>query len=210
MNTIVEKIGGKKPDKRIIRKAARIIKSGGLVVYPTETCYGIAADATNPAAIDRIYEVKERHASKSIPIIVPSLAMMEKYGKVTKIARLLAKKFMLGPLTVIIDKKGLPNNLNPDGVAFRISSHPAALGLARSVRKPITATSANISGQPSIYDGKEVLKVFNGKVEMILDAGKLRKVKPSTYVDARSLRIMREGAVPKKKIVNFIERVTKR
>ena len=210
MRTVVERTDDRKPDMAVMKAAATIIKSGGVVVYQTETCYGLAADATNRKAVEKIYKIKERPADKSIPVIVSSMSMMEKYGKVTKIVRLLAKEFMPGPLTIVTDKKNLPDNLNPNGVAFRISSSPVASALARLVGKPITATSANISGQPSIYDGSKASRAFDGKVEMVLDAGVLRKVKPSTYVDARSMKIVRDGAIPRGKIVNFIQRVNKR
>jgi L-threonylcarbamoyladenylate synthase len=210
MKTILERIDGRKPDIATIKAAALVIKSGGVVLYPTETCYGLAADATNGKAVERIYKIKERSAGKPIPVIVSSIAMMKKYGKVTKEVMLLAKEFMPGPLTVVTDKKNLPDNLNPSGVAFRISSHPVAYALARLAGRPITATSANISGRPPIYDGSKALEVFGGKVEMVLDAGTLKKVKPSTYVDARSMETVRDGAIPRERIVNFIQRITKR
>jgi L-threonylcarbamoyladenylate synthase len=208
--TIVERINARKPNTQVIRKAARIIKSGSLVVYPTETCYGLAADATNSKAVKRIYTIKKRPKSKPIPIIVSSLDMMGKYGRITKLVRALAREFMPGPLTVVTDKKSLPGVLNPKEIAFRISSHPVARKLVRSVGRPITATSANIFGQPPIYKSRRIIKVFNSKVDMILDCGDLKKSKPSTYVDARSRRVLRKGAVSEKKIINFIERITKR
>ncbi len=209
--TIIEKVNTKKPNVGTIRKVARIIKSGGLVVYPTETCYGLAVDATNKHAVKKVYRVKKRSKNKPIPIIVSSIQMIEKYGKVTKTTRLLAKRFMPGPLTVIIDKKKtIPKVLNPDEIAFRISSHAVATMIVRAVGRPITATSANVSGQSPIYKSKKAIRTFEGKVDMILDCGNLKRVKPSTYVDARSRRVLRVGSIPKKKIINFIERTTKR
>lgn len=136
--------------------------------------------------------------------------MMQKYGEVTKIVRALVKRFMPGPLTVVTNKKKtIPDILNQSEIAFRISSNAVAAKLARAVGGPITATSANISGQPPIYNAEEAAKVFNGKVDMILDCGNLKRVKPSSYVDARSCEVLRAGAVPKREIVTFIERMTK-
>jgi len=209
--TIIEKINAKSPSTRTIKKAARIIKSGGLVIYPTETCYGLAADATNARAVRKVFTVKDRPTGKPLPIIVSSARMMEKYGKMTRLVRALAGKFMPGPLTIVTDKKKtVPKILNPDSIAFRISSHKIASKLALAAAGPITATSANISGRQPIYDAKNLIKVFDSRVDMILDCGKLKKVKPSTYVDARSGKILRRGAIPSAKIVNFIERATKR
>jgi L-threonylcarbamoyladenylate synthase len=210
VKTIVKRINAARLNTRVIRKAAKTIRYGGLVVYPTETCYGLAADATNARAVRKVYAIKKRSKNKPIPIIVSSLNMMKRYGRITKLVRALAEKFMPGPLTVVTDKKELPDILNLNEIAFRISSHPIASKLVRSVGKPITATSANISGQPPIYTSRRVIEVFNGKVDMILDCGNLKRTKPSTYVDARKHRILRKGAVPEKKIVNFIERATKR
>jgi L-threonylcarbamoyladenylate synthase len=210
VKTIVEKVNVRNPESGLIRRAAKIIKSGGIVIYPTETCYGLAADATNAAAVRKVYAVKKRPKNKPIPIIVSSLDMMKKYGRVTKLVRALAREFMPGPLTIVIDKKTLPDILNPNEIAFRISSHTIARVLVRSVGRPITATSANISGHPPIYKSKRVIEVFNGEVDMILDCGNLKKTKPSTYVDARNCRVLRKGAVQERKIINFIERATKR
>lgn len=209
VKTIIEKIDQKNPDTRTIRKAAEIVKSGGLVVYPTETCYGLAADATNVNAVKAVYAAKKRPKSKPIPIIVSSLWMMRKYGKITKSVKKIVKKFMPGPLTVVTDKRRtIPDVLNPREIAFRISSHPIAAKLVRTVGRPITATSANISGQPPIYKAKK-LEIFNGKVDMILDCGDLKKVKPSTYVDARSFKVLRIGAIPRRTVLKFIERIQK-
>lgn len=210
MKTTIEKVSAKRINENVT-KAAKIIKAGRVVVYPTETCYGIAVDATNKDAVKRVYSVKKRFSTKPLPIIVSSLAMMEKYGKITKLSRELVKKFMPGPLTIVVEKKNtIPNILNPKFIAFRISSHPIANRLVKLVGSPITATSANISNQPPIYNSKRVIECFGGKVDMILDCGNLKRVKPSTYVDARTGGILRTGAISNKKIINFIESITKR
>ena len=197
MKTIV--IKGDKPTKKLIEKAIDILKNGGLIVYPTETCYGIGCDALNENAVEKIYRVKKREKKKPLSIIVSSLEMMRKYGKITKEVEYLVKKFMPGPLTIVVEKKRtIPDILNPKEIAFRISSHPIAQQLVKELDKPITATSANISGSKPIYSSEEIVKIFNGKVDMIIDSGNLPLIQPSTIIRVKKSKIelIREGAIP--------------
>jgi L-threonylcarbamoyladenylate synthase len=209
VKTKIIKINPKEPDLKIIKKAVNILKKGGLVIYPTETCYGIGADATNSRAVRKIYEIKKRPYSKPIHIIVSNLKMMEKYGEITNKIRFLVRRFMPGPLSIVTRKKRtIPKILNPKEITFRISNHPVALKLVQEAKVPITATSANISGQPPLYKIKDVIKVFDGKVEMVLDAGNLKKVKPSTFIDMKSKpKILREGPIPGKLILKELEKL---
>jgi len=197
MKTIV--IKGDKPTKKLIEKAIDILKNGGLIVYPTETCYGIGCDALNENAVEKVYRVKKREKKKPLSIIVSSLEMMRKYGKITKEVEYLVKKFMPGPLTIVVEKKRtIPDILNPKEIAFRISSHPIAQQLVKELDKPITATSANISGSKPIYSSEEIVKIFNGKVDMIIDSGNLPLIQPSTIIRVKKSKIelIREGAIP--------------
>ena len=192
-------IKGKVLKKNLIGKAIHILKKGGLIIYPTETCYGIGCDALNEDAIEKVYRVKKRRKRKPLPIIVSSLEMMKKYGKITKEVEYLVKKFMPGPLTIVVEKKKtIPDILNPKEIAFRISSHPIAQQLVEKLNKPITATSANISGNKPIYSGEEIVKIFNGKVDMIIDSGNLPLIQPSTIIRVKKSKIelIREGAIP--------------
>jgi len=185
-----------------VRKAAETIKNGGLVVYPTETSYGIAADATNEEAVKEVFKVKNRPFSKPIPIIIDSIERMEKYGVLNERSMSIARKFMPGPLTLIIDKKGLPDVLNPKEIAFRVSSHPIAFKLSKVAECPITSTSANLSGELPLYRVDDVKAVFRGKVNVILDYGNLPKIKPSTIADLRAetIKIVREGPISEEEI----------
>jgi len=197
MKTIIMK--GDKPTKKLIEKAIDILKNGGLIVYPTETCYGIGCDALNENAVEKVYRVKKREKKKPISIIVSSLKMIRKYGKITKEVEYLVKKFMPGPLTIVVEKKRkIPDILNPKEIAFRISSHPIAQQLVKELDKPITATSANISGSKPIYSSEEIVKIFNGKVDMIIDSGNLPLIQPSTIIRVKKSKIelIREGAIP--------------
>jgi len=197
MKTIIMK--GDKPTKKLIEKAIDILKNGGLIVYPTETCYGIGCDALNENAVEKVYRVKKREKKKPLSIIVSSLKMIRKYGKITKEVEYLVKKFMPGPLTIVVEKKRtIPDILNPKEIAFRISSHPIAQQLVKELDKPITATSANISGSKPIYSSEEIVKIFNGKVDMIIDSGNLPLIQPSTIIRVKKSKIelIREGAIP--------------
>ena len=196
MKTKIVKINPTNPEKKLIKEAARTIKSGGLLVYPTETCYGLGADATKIKTVKKVFKVKKRSHDKPIPILVSDLEMMKKYGKVTEEIKFLAKKFLPGPLTIITEKKKtIPNILNSKEIGFRISKHPVASALVREVGVPITTTSANISGQPPLYKIKDIIRIFYEKVEMILDCGNLKKRKPSTVFHVKSKKIIREGSI---------------
>ncbi|NIM47362.1 MAG: threonylcarbamoyl-AMP synthase [Candidatus Aenigmarchaeota archaeon] len=203
IKTIVTKV-----NKNSIKKAARILRKGGLVIYPTETCYGLGANATNVKAIRKVYKVKKRPYSKPIHIIVSSLKMMESYGEITKEIRFLVKKFMPGPLNIVTKKKkNIPKILNTKDIAFRIPKHSVALRLVKETKLPITATSANVSGQPPLYKIRDVLENFKNKVEMILDCGNLKRVKPSTFIDMKSKpRILREGSIKGRIILKELEK----
>lgn len=191
-----------KADGQGLAKAAAAIRAGGTVIFPTETCYGIAADATNPRAVEKVFMAKGRRKEKALSIIVANESMAEKYCKLTPLARRLAKKFMPGPLTLVVKKKsGLAKNLTTGStVAFRVPGYSFALKLAKKAGRPITATSANQSGAPPLYDIGDVKMLFSNKADLIVDAGNLKKNPPSTLVDATSRppRILREGALAAK------------
>jgi L-threonylcarbamoyladenylate synthase len=196
-----------KPDMKILKEAVGVMNKGGLIVYPTETCYGIGADATNMKSIEKIYEIKGRDPSKPISILVSNLEMIKKYGLITKKIEVLVKKFMPGPLSIITRKIRPVSDPNQKGISFRISSHPVALELVKLLKKPLTTTSANISGQPSIYDIKKVIETFQDKVDMIIDFGNLPRKEPSTCVDMTregNVKIIREGSISSESIMKVL------
>jgi L-threonylcarbamoyladenylate synthase len=192
----------------IIEKAAKLIREGGLVVYPTESSYGLGCNALDEASVRRVFAVKRRPFGTPIPIIVSDVAMLKMCAFFDERAERLMKKFWPGPLTIALRKKPIiPDVLNPRAVATRISSHPVALSLVKAAHVPITATSANTSGRPTHYTVKQVLRDLNGKVDLVLDAGKLPRKKLSTIVDftlGATPRITRVGVIPKKHISELI------
>ncbi len=182
-----------------IKLAIKVLKQGGVIVYPTETCYGIGCDFENEEAKERIYEVKERPKEKKFIVIVDSLKTARRYFKLDEksmlIVRALVKRFMPGPLTLAVS----------ENFAFRISSHPFALALTRKFKKPIVSTSANLSGRQPIYEIGKILNTFCKKVDLIVDGGDLPRRKPSTVFDVRKLRAVREGEIREKEIVKFLK-----
>lgn len=116
---------------------------------------------------------------------------------------------MPGPLSLVIKKKKPISDANQEGISFRISSHPVASELVKLLKKPITTTSANISGQPSLYEIKEIIKNFEDKVDMILDCRNLSKNEPSTCIDMKdegNVKIVREGSIPGKLILKELKK----
>jgi tRNA threonylcarbamoyl adenosine modification protein (Sua5/YciO/YrdC/YwlC family) len=189
------------PKKENIKKAALVLKKGGLIIYPTESSYAIGCDFTNDKAVEQLCKVKNRKKAKHLTVIVPDIETAKKYGKIDKISELLVHRFMPGPLTLAVAGKGRFEEFN-----FRISSNHIALKLAKIFGKPIVATSANISGEENIYDSKE-LAMFFGKVDVIIDAGMLPKSVVSTVAEVKSkkIRIHREGAIPVKNIIAVLK-----
>jgi len=185
------------PDNKTIEKAAREIKKGKIIVYPTETCYGLGTNSLNKKAVGKIYAIKRRPMKADISVIVPDLKTAKKYGVIDDLAKRLVKKFMPGPLTLIVKRRAsFPKTTNKDFV-FRIPGSKLALKLARKSNTPLTATSANIHGLHSVYSSKEAIEQLDGKVDIILDAGKLKKTKPSTIIDLKSgtPRLIRKGPI---------------
>ena len=126
--------------------------------------------------------------------------MAKEYAVIGKDAEALMKKFMPGPLTLVVKKKSLPDELSEDTVALRISSHRFANSMVKNFGKPVTATSANISGKNPVYNIDEIKDVFMGKVSVIVDAGSLKKRKPSTIYDVANKAIIRQGKITRNQI----------
>ncbi len=188
-------------EKEITAKAARIMKEGGVVIFPTESSYGIGVDATNETAIKKIAPIKGQPEEKNISIIVSSQAQAEQFGFVKEEAKKLVERFMPGPLTLIVKKKpGISNLLGTETIAFRISSNPIARSICTELGNGITATSANLHEMPNIYSGREVIKQFNNRVHMIIDDEELAHNTPSTIYNVQEKRILRTGPVTELRI----------
>lgn len=188
-----------------IKTAINILQNGGLVVYPTETCYGIGADATNQSAIDKLLKFKTKREGKAFSVAVVDQNMAEKYVELNSTAVNLYQNFLPGPLTVVskiklnssVIAKGVESEFHTLGI--RIPEYKFVLDLVNEFGKPITATSANISYQSPPYSlqqwSKQTPKKSQQLVDLWIDAGKLPLRQPSTVVDTTldELTVLRQG-----------------
>lgn len=181
-------------------KARKVIGEGGLVIYPTETAYGIGANALDEEAVEKVYEVKQRPRSKGLTVIVNSLDQAEEYAELNDAEKALVEEFMPGPLTLVAEKKDdVPDNLN-DSFVFRISSSPIARELASE--GPIIATSANISGEKTSYSVDDISDELLKKTDFVLDRGNLPRGPTSTIAEIEDgeVFIHREGPISQEEI----------
>lgn len=194
-------------DIELIEKAVDLITKGGVIVYPTDTCYGIGCDATNPSAIKKIFKIKGREKNKPLPLIASSLEMIEKYVFMDERAIKLYRAFP--GISVALRKKGsdIPDIVNKEKVAFRIPSNEISKKLCELSGKPLVSTSANLSGDPSPYSIEQVklsLKKSLNQIDLFIDSGILNNNPPSTIVDLVEGKIGRIGSVTEDQIKNLL------
>jgi len=197
-----------------IQQAVKILKRGGVVVYPTDTAYGLAVDATNLEAVNKLYRLKGRDFKHPIHVIFPNLAWLKKIVKLDKSALKIMNKFLPGPLTLVLPLKAKTKSFQmlsagTKTLGIRLPNHSLALKLVKAFGKPITTTSANISGQATTYSVKDVQKQFADvkiQPDFYLDGGKLQKTKPSTVVSlVGRVRILRAGPISETEIKRILE-----
>jgi L-threonylcarbamoyladenylate synthase len=171
-----------------LEKAVQILKSGGVVVYPTDTVYGLAVDAANAKAVKKLYALKGREFNKPVHVIPPTKSWIEKIVKLNPAAKRIIEALMPGPLTLVLPLKisGPSWRLLAAGtktLGIRRPKNKLALDLAAGLGRPITTTSANLSGRPSCYSAAAVKRQFQQtglRPDYYLDAGRLPKRAPST------------------------------
>ena len=210
METKIYKMGNRATEGAMIGEAARVIREGGLAAFPTETVYGLGADALNPEAARKIYAAKGRPSDN--PLIV-HIADMEHLSEIAKDvpdqAKKLAEAFWPGPLTMIVNKNEKVPDETTGGmqtVAVRMPNHPVALELIRKSGCLIAAPSANTSGRPSPTLAEHVAEDLDGKVPVILDAGEVGIGIESTIIDLTEAipMILRPGYVTKRMLEEVI------
>jgi L-threonylcarbamoyladenylate synthase len=195
-------------DSAAIEEAGRLIRAGALVAFPTETVYGLGADATNGRAVAAIFEAKGRPRFNPLIVHVPDLAGAERIGVLTGAACKLAEAFWPGPLTLVVKRRpeaGISDLVSAglDTLALRVPAHPIAQALLRATERPLAAPSANRSGRVSPTSAAHVAEDLGGRVAMILDGGPTAHGLESTVVDATDdacVRLLRPGAVPREAI----------
>lgn len=192
-----------------IQKAAEIMRSGGVVAFPTETVYGLGADAFNAFAVARIFEIKNRPHFDPLIVHIADHGDAEKIGVMTESARKLASVFWPGPLTLVLKKKpGIPDLVvsGLETVAIRMPAHPAALDLIRAAKTPIAAPSANPFGYLSPTTAKHVADQLGEQVECILDGGPSMTGVESTIIDVTGNKpvLLRPGGIALEEIEKYV------
>jgi len=196
-----------------IDEAAEILRAGGLVAFPTETVYGLGADACNPLAVARIFEVKRRPEFDPIIVHVAHPAAAAEYGDVAgELARQLVERFWPGPLTLVVRKTERVPSIVTAGlntVAIRMPAHPAALALIRTAGRAVAAPSANLFGYVSPTEAAHVAEQLGREVDLILDGGRCAVGIESTVLSLAgpAPQILRAGGVTKEEIEQVIGRV---
>ena len=214
MNTEIVKILSLEDGGEIaLKRAAEIIKDGGLVVFPTETVYGIGGDATNPKAAKKIYAAKGRPSDNPLIIHISTPEEAEKYAYTSGLYYKLAERFMPGPITLILKAKdSIPPETRGglETVAVRCPEHKVARELIRLAGVPIAAPSANISGSPSPTSAKHVIDDMNGRVDMIIDGGEAEFGLESTILkidENDTITLLRPGRITQKDIEACIGKI---
>jgi L-threonylcarbamoyladenylate synthase len=191
-------------EKEKIKTAVFILKKNGIIIYPTETSYGIGCKISDLNSIKRIRKIKGKR-KKPFIVLVADKKMASTYAKIDFQAEKLID-FFKGHLTLILPKKEtIANEVSKKTIALRISSNKIANEIVKGINEPIISTSANLAGEKPIYSFKEAVKVFGKKVDFILNAGELPKRKPTTIYDVKEKKIIREGEISEKEIEKVLD-----
>jgi len=185
-----------------IQQAIDILRRSGLVAYPTDTVYGLGASCLDEAAVAKVYEAKGRPRHLALPLLLSHASQMESVAEfVPEIAWRLAERFLPGGLTLVLHKAPwLPSVLTGGGdkIAVRVPNHPVPIALVQGLGTPITGTSANITGSPSLLTAEEVHKQMGARVDLVVVGGRCPGGVESTVLDVteRLPRILRQGVIP--------------
>lgn len=196
-------------DPAAIEEAAAILRRGGLVAFPTETVYGLGADACNPMAVARVFEVKQRPRIDPIIVHIAESSSAELYGHAPAAAQALMRRFWPGPLTLVVPKTDLIPPIvtaGLDTVAIRMPAHPAALALIRSAGRALAAPSANLFGSISPTEAAHVAEQMSDRIDLILDGGRCMVGVESTVLSLAESRprILRAGGVPREALEEIL------
>ena len=205
------KVSDQNSEELILTKAAQILLGGGIIAYPTETFYGLGADATNEKAIQKIFAIKGRNFKNPIALIIGQTDdIYPLVQNVPQAAQKLMAAFWPGALTIVFSAA---DNVSPmitagsGKIGLRVSSHPGAQGIVQKLKRPLTATSANLSGAPECISAADVSSQLGDKIDAIIDLGNTPGTKGSTIIDVTTTppAILREGAISRKTIEKYIE-----
>ena len=197
-------------DYEKLKVPAEIIKNGGVVIFPTETVYGIGVNGLDEKAIKKLYDIKQRPLEKPISLLVGNMDMVEKITKnITELEYKLMKAFFPGPFTIILKKKNIVPDIltsNQDTVGIRMPEEEIARKLIEYANVPIATPSANISGKKSGTNLKDIMKDFEHKVDFFIDGGESKLGIGSTIVKVidGNVHILRQGTITKEQIKEII------
>lgn len=204
------KINSEAPEPSLIRYAADQIRAGQVLGMPTDTFYGLAADPFNLRAVDRVYEIKSRSRHKPLSLLIEDVEQAEDLAKLPDEFRMLAKKFWPGPLTIIVkaaSRLPLKVTANTGNVALRVPNAKIPHAVVTAAGIPITATSANLSGESECTSAEAVREQLGVRIPIIVDGGVSPREIASTIVDLTDeearWKILREGAIPAQEISEF-------
>lgn len=210
MRTQIIKINPKKVQAQTIRIITDTLSRGGVIIYPTDTYYGLGADCLLEQAVKRIFQVKKRQFSKALPVLIADIEMARKIAaEIPPSFHTLSAEFWPGPLTLVLKAAAmLPAELvgTDQTIGIRLPAVPWLRELIRQAKFPIVATSANISGEGEIASPEKVIQVFNHRVDLIVDGGQTPGSLPSTVVDLTSGQpvLIRDGAIPGARLKKYL------
>ncbi len=193
------------PDPSLISKAAKIIRNGGIVAFPSDTCYGLAVNPFDAKAVDRLFAVKGRSVSKAIILLISDIKMLENLiSTLSPLSKSIMAEFWPGPLTLILNKnRRVPNELSGKNktIGIRYPKAEIPIQLIKNLEFPLTATSANQSGKPTAESAEEIKESIGKNIELILDAGHCGQA-PSTILDMTVMppKMLRTGELSRKLI----------
>jgi L-threonylcarbamoyladenylate synthase len=211
--TEIVKLDEKRPNETIVSNASKLIRSGEIVAFPTETVYGLGGNALDPSSVTRIFEIKGRPPDNPLIVHIADMRMLEEIViQIPLKAHRIIDKFWPGPITLVLKKSKIVPEITTGGlktVAVRMPKNKIALALIRKSGTPIAAPSANISGRPSPTSAIHVKDDLDGKIKLILDGGSTRIGIESTVIDMtrRIPVILRPGGISKESIENEIGKV---
>ncbi|MBI4531340.1 MAG: threonylcarbamoyl-AMP synthase [Candidatus Latescibacteria bacterium] len=199
-----------KDSKPVVGEAVRCLQAGGVLVYPTETVYGLGGDPFHKDVVERIRAIKEREENKGFLLLIPTMSVLEGLvGEIPEVGQQLMERFWPGPLTFVLKgRSGLPSWLiGEDGtVALRVSSDPVVQAIVAMWGRPLISTSANRSGYPPALSVERLDPAIAGAVDLVIDGGCRSCPHPSTIVDVSSggVRMVRVGQVSAEEIEQII------
>ena len=197
-------IGINEAGNEAIEAVVEVLKKGGVIVYPTETCYGIGVDLTRFEAVEKLWRFKGERESKPVLAAVSSLKMAGEYADISELGNKVVQKYWPGPVAIVALSKGKivkKAQGDTDTIGLRMSANRVVIEIVESLGRPISSTSANISGGNNPYSLDQFLKETPGErvdlIDLFIDAGELPQYMPSTVVDTRGerLKVLRQGDV---------------